>query len=134
VRRATSGSWRLLPQTCHLLPLKSCESVDDFIEVAFGVGCVQFSSYSHSRFLPLQPHGLVLQLDMITEFSGEDDASKADMLVLRGLGLTDVSVRCVDFAYSLITEEVSHELICTHTGSQGRAKSDVIVTLTQRIA
>jgi len=133
VRRADSGSWRLSPQTRHLLPLKSCDSVDHIIEDAFGVGCVQFSSYSLSRFLPLQSHGLVLQLDMITEFSGEDDASKADMLVLRGLRLADVSVRWVVFAYISNTEEV-HELICTHTGSQGRAESDVIVTLSQRIA
>ena len=37
--------------------------------------------------------GSALQLDMIKEFAGEDDVSKADMLVLRGLGLADVSVR-----------------------------------------
>ena len=37
--------------------------------------------------------GSVLQLDMIKEFAGEDDVTKADMLVLRGLGLADVSVR-----------------------------------------
>ena len=37
--------------------------------------------------------GPVLQLEMMREFSGEDDLAKADMLVLRGLGLADVSVR-----------------------------------------
>lgn len=37
-------------------------------------------------------HGSVLQLEMMREFSGQDDVSQADMLVLRGLGLADVQV------------------------------------------
>ena len=38
------------------------------------------------------PGSGVLDEEVIKEFSGEDDVTKVDMLVLRGLGLSDVSV------------------------------------------
>ena len=37
--------------------------------------------------------GRTLSTEMIKEFSGAEDVAKADILVLRGLGLTDVQVR-----------------------------------------
>jgi hypothetical protein len=37
-------------------------------------------------------NGSVLQPEMMRDFSGQDDVSQADMLVLRGLGLADVQV------------------------------------------
>jgi len=36
--------------------------------------------------------GELLDEEMMQQFSGEDDVGKADMLVLRGLGLVNVAV------------------------------------------
>ena len=39
--------------------------------------------------------GQVLDLETMRQFSGEEDVGKADMLVLRGLGLVNVAVSAV---------------------------------------
>ena len=40
-------------------------------------------------------NGQVLDLETIQQFSGEEDLGKAEMLVLRGLGLVNVAVSAV---------------------------------------
>jgi hypothetical protein len=53
--------------------------------------------------------GTVLQEEMIKEFSGEDDVSKVDMLVLRGLGLAHVSA--IKEAANLTSLSLSHNVL-----------------------
>jgi len=83
--------------------------------------------------------GPVLQLEMIREFSGEDDLAKADMLVLRGLGLADVSVRGAHMARRRRATHYARALPVTAVrapgaGSQGGPGPHVALAVAQRAA
>jgi hypothetical protein len=78
--------------------------------------------------------GYVLKLDMMREFSGQDDVSKADMLVLRGLGLADVQVRDTQLRDHARGTPPLTAVRVARAGSQGGAEPDVAVTVAQRAA